>query len=456
MNDLVSTRTDQTRLNEVIEIINQLARKTHSVQYIFRGESERHQSVSSSLYRQYAPGIDGDHFDPERIQRRILRRSKPYTDETEDLEILSQLQHYGGKTNLIDFTTDYLIALYFACYASPTKDGRVVLLSRHGELAAHIKAPRRTANRVIAQHSIFVLPPEGYIEHYDVVNVPGHLKQTILAFLSNCHDISAETVFNDLHGFIRLENIRHRASAELKSGLSRAEKGDYEKAIDHYTAAIEFDPQMTHAYVLRGNVYRGTGKFDRAIQDYSHALNMDPEEGHIYYHRGDAFIGKGEVERGIRDYTQAISLDPNDLASYHHRAVAYVNLSQFDLAMDDCNRIIEADPKHYGAYNCRVIVHINEGGIDQAVEDCTRMIGLNPENPVGFYYRAMAYVSSDQAALAVVDCDRMIELAPARAEGYYYRAMACLMMERFDCAISDFDKAIDIDPCNVHAYCNRG
>ena len=210
MNDPVSIHTDQNRLNKVIQIINQLARKANNMQYIFRGESEHYDNVSSSLYRQYAPDKHGDQFDPERIQRRMLTRSKAYTDETNDLEILSQIQHYGGKTNLIDFTTNFLVALYFACYASPTKDGRVVLIPRRGDLAAHIKAPRRTANRVIAQHSIFVLPPEGFIGTYDVVDVPSDLKPTVLAFLSNCYDISPETVFNDLHGFIRLENIRDR------------------------------------------------------------------------------------------------------------------------------------------------------------------------------------------------------------------------------------------------------
>ena len=40
-------------------------------------------------------------------------------NESVDFEILTELQHYGGKTNLIDFTTDYLIALFFACDGSP-------------------------------------------------------------------------------------------------------------------------------------------------------------------------------------------------------------------------------------------------------------------------------------------------------------------------------------------------
>ena len=49
------------------------------------------------------------------------------------LKFLTELQHYGGHTNLIDFTTDNHIALFFACDGSPDKDGRIILLERTEE-----------------------------------------------------------------------------------------------------------------------------------------------------------------------------------------------------------------------------------------------------------------------------------------------------------------------------------
>ncbi|MCE2403085.1 FRG domain-containing protein [Candidatus Poribacteria bacterium] len=41
--------------------------------------------------------------------------------------MLTQLRHYGGKTNLIDFATDYLRTLFFACDGSHDKDGRIIM-----------------------------------------------------------------------------------------------------------------------------------------------------------------------------------------------------------------------------------------------------------------------------------------------------------------------------------------
>ena len=35
--------------------------------------------------------------------------------EMRESEVLAQIQHNGGDTNLIVFTTNYLVALFFAC-----------------------------------------------------------------------------------------------------------------------------------------------------------------------------------------------------------------------------------------------------------------------------------------------------------------------------------------------------
>ena len=54
-------------------------------------------------------------------------------NEAIDFETLTELQHFGGYTNLIDFTTDSHIALFFACDGSRGKPGRIILLEKTEE-----------------------------------------------------------------------------------------------------------------------------------------------------------------------------------------------------------------------------------------------------------------------------------------------------------------------------------
>ena len=100
------------KLDEVLKVVGLLARRSSGGDYIFRGEPECYERVSSSLYRHYQ-NIEAGSFDIEIVQREILIEAKKYVRETDEFEILTQLQHYGGKTNLIDFTTDSFTALFF-------------------------------------------------------------------------------------------------------------------------------------------------------------------------------------------------------------------------------------------------------------------------------------------------------------------------------------------------------
>ena len=116
------------QLSRVLEIIREIAEKSADGDYIYRGEPKCYDKISSSLYREYSE-IDPEYFDIEIVQEEILKEAQKYDNEVDKFETLTKLQHYGGETNLIDFTTDYLIALFFSCDGSDLlkQEGRIVL-----------------------------------------------------------------------------------------------------------------------------------------------------------------------------------------------------------------------------------------------------------------------------------------------------------------------------------------
>ena len=204
----------QNDLNRVLEKINEIVERSADSDYIYRGEAEYFEETSSSLYREY-PHAEGKHSDIVNDQEAILKEVKGYTDKTHRIDILGELQHFGGKTNLIDFTEDYLIALFFACDGSHQKPGRVILQKRESE-SYKIERPPKTIDRVVFQKSIFVESPDGFIERDIEVDIPVDLKFQILEYLRKYHRISAETIYNDLHGFIRRSASTEFLSSPVK------------------------------------------------------------------------------------------------------------------------------------------------------------------------------------------------------------------------------------------------
>ena len=214
-------KKNQNEPSTVDEILRKIEEKANTGEYIYRGESKHFETVSSNLYRVFLErkdfDVEAEQLDIEVVQKEMLEAAKKYLRRTgSNCELLVEMQHYGGKTNLIDFTTNYFIALFFACEEYSSENGRVIF--QRGELInPTIKKPPKPINRVVAQSSVFVRPPEGFIipDDNDVINIPSGIKLPMLEYLQEAHDISIETIYNDIHGFIRYQKDYMEAYVEF-------------------------------------------------------------------------------------------------------------------------------------------------------------------------------------------------------------------------------------------------
>ena len=360
-------------IDEVLKKVNEIAKESATGDYIYRGEPAHHQEVpyngrvTSGLYRQYID-IEAEQFDVAVVQADILRAAHEHAPhKMEDFEILATLQHFGDKTNLIDFTTDYLVALFFACDGEPEKPGRVILLQRQPEgdpKVYEVKKPPRTIRRAETQKSIFVQAPKGFVEPDRIVDIPTHLKAVLLDYLRNHHDISTKTIYNDLQGFIENRGLHENAYTAFYKGVTAQERADsaktevdrqerYNEAITHYTEAIELNPEDVGAYNNRGIVYRNTGDFAAAIADFNKTIELNPEDGRAYNNRGIVYRNTGDFAAAIADFNKAIELNLEDARTYCNRGDTYAEKGDFAAAIEDYNKAIALTPEYVRIYSNR-------------------------------------------------------------------------------------------------------
>ena len=254
-------RLDRHALERIQDVIGEIVRKAskRGGACVYRGEPQCYRVVSSGLYRK-CPHTENEAFDIFRVEQEIVESARQYTTLTDGDEILTEIQHFGGTTNLIDFTEDYSIALFFACIEGDGRDGRVVLQWPESNTLVR---PKQTANRIVSQRSVFVRPRRGFIlpdVQEEIVIVPADLKASILTFLGHFHGISKSTVYNDIHGFIRHQNPSQSSYAqEFKDPLARTQDYSLDYAmglLDERGFSIQFN-RMRHAYHQRGMVYEG-------------------------------------------------------------------------------------------------------------------------------------------------------------------------------------------------------
>ena len=324
--------------SEVRNIINEIVEKAADGNYIYRGEPECYTQspfdgkVSSSLWRQLQSTFtihDRDKVNYNLIQESHLRDVRRYGGDLhqDDFELASELQHVGGNSNLIDFTKSCLVALFFACDGFHDKPGRVILfkLTDDKRREYKIKVPQHPRNRVDAQKSIFVRHKKGFIKEDDIeeiICICPSFKEPILTYLREKHRIYTQTIYNDLQGYIKHQEIHHKAYSEYRRGqLARFYRVGgiasidgialTDVAIERHSKAIELNPLFVEAYFDRAHVYLLIEDFDKAIEDFNRAIELNPDHAYTYVQRGKAYRHKGCYARATEDFNRAIELGDN-------------------------------------------------------------------------------------------------------------------------------------------------
>lgn len=419
MNKSNQSNSQNKSINDIFQEIEQKAKDNH--RRIYRGESNKcFEQVSSGLYRVYGQRLETKNpinvFG--KMQEMISKRAKEYLNETIGFNILAQIQHYGGKTNLIDFTTDYLIALFFACDRTHDKDGRVILLSKESTEDYTVKEMPSIINRAASQKSVLVEPTKGFIDskHYDIVEIPKELKRDILIYLQRFHGISPKRVYDDIHGYIQSLEWDQSSYEEWLNGNGYEKQESDEEAIDAYTRAIGQKLDFFECYNDRGRLHCKMGAYEKALDDYNMAIELNPDNVDSYYHRGSLHYEMGAYRKAIDDYSTAIKLSPDDdnVEFYHQRGRAHFKKDELNMALTDLRKAMDLKSDNFvikcDFYHVEGCNYFKTGALDLALASYNEAIKMKSDTAVFYLDRGTLYLKRGEENLAIEDYKKWRDL----------------------------------------------
>lgn len=281
-----------------------------------------------------------------------------------DLEILAEIQHLGGATCLTDFSTNLLIALWFA--TAPTKndkneecDGKIVWLDLSHpanfsqimyyteerdkekktiqqiltsyEFIKHTKKqnkalpsfwiwePAKMNVRIDKQESIFLfglrkfpqqMDKEDSLRYREII-IPGKYKEQIRDELANYLGISAETVYHDLQGYASNSNGCNISIG--KNLLSQANCLAIAKncvKTGEFSLAMSYIDQMIECHQKRKKCQTNIC-INRSYKNQPNDINnsCSINLGEVYFWRARAVENRRDIEKeeAILNYHEAIN-----------------------------------------------------------------------------------------------------------------------------------------------------
>ncbi len=207
--------------------------------------------------------------------------------------------------------------------------------------------------------------------------------------------------------------------------------GDYDRAIEDFSAYIHKYPNSDKGFNERGLSYAKKGEYDRAIPDYTEAIRLNREPVGPYINRGSAFEKKGELDKALADFREALShgstTAPEDIKRVE-RAIdllrsqqtspqpdsdeAICRQSNSANALNACSRLIDAGGGGGGSgtgarairsYFWRAQIHLRNEDYDRAIEDLSKCVQLNPKHVWALNDRGSAYEKKGELNKALAD-----------------------------------------------------
>jgi tetratricopeptide (TPR) repeat protein len=180
------------------------------------------------------------------------------------------------------------------------------------------------------------------------------LQSTDLGLIQQANDLYDERKYDEALTLLQefLTNNPTAYPTHINIGDCYKEMGEYEKAEEHYTLALEaaktdekMGEEMTaKAMAAIGDIYLKKGDFESAQSYFEQSIELLPENETLAYNVGEIYFANQKLDEAIRYYGIAIQIKPDWGPPYYRRGLVYVSKTDYQSAKEDFQKFLEVDP----------------------------------------------------------------------------------------------------------------
>lgn len=226
----------------------------------------------------------------------------------------------------------------------------------------------------------------------------------------------------------------------------------YQEAVEYYTRVIQFRGAFFNdAYSGRGDVYRQMGEYEKAIQDYTQAINNKYLLSITYEKRGLAYLSWGDKEKAILDlkksaerflhygnegkYNNLLTQVRKILNEIVEEGRKKTDTQDYIGAIEDYNLAIQIDPNNRKASDCLKIAQL---ALKQDQEIAAAQKQLETE---GYFTPKSLEEAKKKTIISIVRRQGQSEFRQTLLEIYNYR-----------CAITECDVSEALEAAHIIPY----
>ncbi|MGB0454138.1 MAG: tetratricopeptide repeat protein [Bacteriovoracaceae bacterium] len=180
--------------------------------------------------------------------------------------------------------------------------------------------------------------------------------------------------------------LTEKAQVVFEKAVAFFSQGEYEKALDHFKKAIEFDPTFADAYESLGVLYGRLEQYEKAIEQMDKLLKVDPDSVMAHTNKSLYFMKLGKIEEAEEEKSNATV---KSFAQFGKEAKEKKEKEAQKEALEReretkkkmFHEVLEIDPDDEFANTSLGGIYLEEQEFDKAKTYLEKSYEIDPKNP---------------------------------------------------------------------------
>ncbi|MDD3691256.1 MAG: glycosyltransferase family 39 protein [Bacteroidales bacterium] len=170
-----------------------------------------------------------------------------------------------------------------------------------------------------------------------------------------------------------------------------------DSAIHYYDRALQLHP---HTIITQYNIaiaYYNKGEYEKAKNHYLYVLRADTSENVVHFDVGSSYAMLGQLDSARYHFDLYIRQHPEGATTcYYNLAIAYARINALDSAIAMGKRTLQGDPYNISSYQLMIQIYAYQQQSEKAFQTVNAMIAHMPEKAAGYMEKATLFRQLNQ------------------------------------------------------------
>ena len=231
-------------------------------------------------------------------------------------------------------------------------------------------------------------------------------------------------------------------------------KGEYEKAIESYDAALEINARYNEAWTNKGIAYGHLKNHLEMYDSCNEATKIEPKDFNAWNCKGQAKYALERYKDASEDYQKAIDIKPDDPLFPSNKGESLLELKQYERAIGLFDQALKLDPEYLLALNNKGRALREQKQYDEALDIFEKATNIartkgeysfTAERGLGLAYKDLKQYEKAMNTFNEILQQPSVSNAQ-KAEIWYYKGSIRKASNRCEEANDAFNEALRLNP----------